>query len=81
MTKVSIDGDALISFIRQLPQDRQDALLDSAFSGDFDTPTCPNCDVKMVRRTAGKGPFSGSEFWGCPRYPRCKQKIKIRQDQ
>jgi restriction system protein len=75
-----IDGDTLISFIRQLPLDRKTALFDSTFSGDYSTPTCPNCDVKMVTRTARTGLFEGSSFWGCPHYPRCSHTFPMRKD-
>ncbi len=29
----------------------------------------------MVRRTATKGPNKGSEFWGCLRFPKCKETV------
>jgi restriction system protein len=35
-------------------------------------PSCPTCQSDMVRRTAGKGPKAGSQFWGCSRYPACR---------
>lgn len=35
-------------------------------------PTCPRCGRQMVRRTAQIGAHAGSEFWGCPSYPKCK---------
>lgn len=35
-------------------------------------PQCPLCDQPMVLRTARKGARAGSDFWGCPAYPRCK---------
>lgn len=40
-------------------------------------PTCPRCGVEMVLRTAKKGEQSGSQFWGCPNYPRCRQTIPV----
>lgn len=33
---------------------------------------CPSCGSLMTLRTARYGPRSGSEFWGCSRYPTCK---------
>lgn len=75
-----VDGTALISFIKQLPVDRQKALMDAVFKGDYITPTCPNCDVKMVRRTAKTGEAAGSQVWGCPRAPGCKHTFMIRDD-
>ncbi|GEM_PF-1499385 len=34
--------------------------------------TCPRCSSLMSLRTAKKGRNSGSKFWGCSKYPRCK---------
>jgi len=36
------------------------------------TPMCPQCHEPMIVRVAKRGPNPGSEFWGCPRYPKCK---------
>lgn len=36
-------------------------------------PHCPLCHVPMVKRTAKKGANAGNAFWGCPRYPDCRQ--------
>lgn len=33
---------------------------------DYLTPTCPNCEIKLVQRTSARG----SRFWGCPNYSR-----------
>ncbi len=41
------------------------------------TPPCPKCGEPMVQRKAKKGPYTGSRFWGCPRYPRCTGLIPI----
>lgn len=42
-----------------------------------DTPVCPNCKVKMVKRIAAKGARNGKEFWGCPNFPRCRNIVNI----
>lgn len=34
-------------------------------------PPCPKCGSAMRRRTARRGARSGSQFWGCSRYPSC----------
>ena len=36
------------------------------------SPDCPRCGVGMVRRTARRGPNQGNQFWGCPKYPKCR---------
>lgn len=37
-----------------------------------DEPVCPKCGERMVLREARKGKDAGSQFWGCPRFPRCR---------
>lgn len=39
---------------------------------DRSAPICPTCGKGMVFRTARKGAFAGSRFWGCVGYPECK---------
>ena len=38
---------------------------------------CPRCGAPMVIRTAKRGPYIGKQFWGCSRFPRCKNIINI----
>ena len=33
---------------------------------------CPLCTNGMVLRTARKGANAGSQFWGCPQFPKCR---------
>jgi hypothetical protein len=33
---------------------------------------CPRCGSRMVLRTAKRGGGTGTQFWGCSAYPRCK---------
>ena len=37
-----------------------------------DEPQCPKCGEHMVKRVARTGKNAGGEFWGCPRFPKCK---------
>ena len=67
-----IDGAGLLKKIAALPPEKSAALLKFATSGDFLTPTCPSCSVKMTSRKSTKG---GRAFWGCKNYPQCKQTI------
>ncbi|WP_427313048.1 restriction endonuclease [Cupriavidus sp. H39] len=62
-----LDGAAIIERIRALDQYKQATLLAQAFKGDYRTPTCAACGVKLVEREGKGGPF-----WGCRNYPRCK---------
>ena len=36
------------------------------------TPACPQCGGPMVIRTAKTGPYAGSSFYGCSRFPACR---------
>jgi len=65
-----IDGGELIARIAALVPEQAAALLQRATQGDYLTPTCPACEVKMVSCTSTEG---GRKFWGCPNYPRCKE--------
>lgn len=72
-----VNSREFLSRIGQLSPIAQDKLLTIATQGDYTTPTCPSCNVKMILRTASKGANAGSEFWGCRSYPRCKQTFRI----
>jgi len=65
-----IDGADLVAKIQALAPERAAALLALATEGDFRTPTCPACGVKMTARS--NSPY-GRKFWGCVNYPRCAQ--------
>jgi len=45
--------------------------------GSVNTPSCPKCSSKMVKRQVKSGPKAGIEFWGCSRYPNCRGVVKI----
>lgn len=65
-----VDGAALLERFAALPAETALALLRLATQGDFLTPTCPGCGIKMTARKSTQG---GRTFWGCANYPRCKQ--------
>ena len=69
-----LDGKGLLALIEKRTPEQQQALLAVAFEGDYARPTCASCGVKMVERTNRQ---TGSPFWGCTNYPRCKSKIAI----
>jgi hypothetical protein len=64
-----IDGADLVGKITALAPEQAAALLTGATQGDYLTPTCPTCSIKMISRT-NEG---GRKYWGCSNYPRCKQ--------
>ncbi|MDY0227983.1 MAG: restriction endonuclease [Saccharofermentanales bacterium] len=72
-----ITGEMFLTSIRKLPPEKQKELLEIAVSGDYRTPTCPQCGVKMTLRQ-GQGEWR--DFWGCPSYPRCKATLVYKSD-
>jgi restriction system protein len=67
-----VDGPALLEKIAALPPEKALELLKFATQGDFLTPTCPFCSIKMVSRQSTK---DGRKYWGCRNYPACKQTL------
>ena len=65
-----LDGAQLLDQLSTLAPEKGLALLKLATQGDFLTPTCPCCSIKMIAR---KSTGEGRAFWGCENYPRCKQ--------
>jgi restriction system protein len=65
-----IDGATLLEKLASLLPEKALALLKFATKGDFLTPTCPRCSIKMTARQSTR---EGRVFWGCTNYPRCKQ--------
>lgn len=72
-----LDGRTFLNRIERLNLSAQIRLFEVATEGDYRTPTCASCGVKMVLRTAGKGRGEGSQFWGCRNYPRCRSVLKM----
>jgi restriction system protein len=64
-----VDGEGLLAKIGALVPEKALALLELATRGDFVTPTCPACAIKMVKR---KSTARGRPYWGCRNYPGCK---------
>jgi restriction system protein len=69
-----IDGDGLLAKIAAISPEEQAALLQLATEGDFTTPTCASCGVKMTERVSTK---SGEAFWGCVNFPRCRCTLRF----
>ena len=67
-----IDGADLLGKIGALVPEQALGLLRFATQGDFLTPTCPTCAVKMVSR---KSTTHGRKYWGCRNYPGCKHTV------
>jgi restriction system protein len=69
-----IDGTDLLAKIAALLPEKALALLKFATQGDFLTPTCPSCSIKMIPRQSTR---EGRKFWGCRNYPRCKHTFAV----
>jgi restriction system protein len=41
-------------------------------------PACPKCGGPMKLKTAQRGAYAGSQFWGCARYPNCSGIINVK---
>ena len=67
-----ISGDFFLRLINSLPKEQQQILLKKIIPGDYTTPSCPSCGIKMVERTAQKGNNVGQKFWGCRNFPKCR---------
>lgn len=68
-----LDGEGFVRKILDLPKERQDELLKFAFEGDYRTPTCASCGIRMVKREGKRG-----AFWGCLNYPKCRNSFQFR---
>lgn len=60
------NGQSIIDLINKLDEGTRKRIYDVATEGDYTTPTCASCGIKMIAR---------DKFWGCANYPRCKTKI------
>ena len=69
-----MDGAAVLASILTLTDEQQAGLLQLATAGDYTTPTCPSCAVKMTKREPNAG---GQTFWGCVNFPRCRSIINM----
>jgi topoisomerase-like DNA binding C4 zinc finger protein len=62
----------LIRVIRSARERRQ-AQKSTANTDPSETvPHCPICNALMIKRVARRGSRSGSSFWGCSNYPKCR---------
>jgi len=69
-----VDGVTLLEKLNDLPTDQRELILAEITSGDYTTPTCPQCDIKLIRRSGKTG-----DFWGCRNFPRCRHTFPIRE--
>lgn len=73
-----VSGHELLTQLETLPPEASTALLQHVTRGDYTTPSCPTCEIKMTRRPgrAGRG-----DFWGCRNFRTCRARpIPVRVD-
>jgi len=71
-----VDGEALYGLLAQLPEADGQRLLSHVTRDDYITPTCPSCDIKMIKRPRKR---DGEEFYGCRNFPQgCRQTFHLR---
>jgi restriction system protein len=74
---VLVSGSEVVTRFNGLPTAVRQAILAEVTNGDYTTPTCPRCDIKLLLRDNAK---DQSSFWGCRNYPRCHYTMKARAE-
>jgi len=62
----------LLEMIRDVQQRPDKSASEVTPAIPTEAPSCPACGERMVLRTARKGANSGSQFWGCKKFPACR---------
>jgi restriction system protein len=79
--QIELIGVSILSeMLDGLAIDKKQLLIDFLESSDFTTPTCPNCEEKLVVRITKKGKGVGQKFWGCKNYPRCSYQLRMNEN-
>jgi len=76
---ILIDSEEFIKLINKLPQESRKKIFNVATEGEYTTPSCVKCDVKMIRRTVKNGDRKGNEFWGCANFPKCRNIMHMKK--
>jgi hypothetical protein len=69
-----LTGGQFVERINALPSGLLAKLLAAAFHGDWSTPTCPRCGMKMVLQ------METQPYWRCSSYPRCRASYAVRAE-
>ncbi len=64
-----VSGDELLRQLQTLADAERAALLQHVTRGDYVTPSCPKCEIKMIRKAGRAG---RSDFWSCPNFGACR---------
>jgi hypothetical protein len=62
-----LPGDLFLEKLNALPPAARAELMQETTAGDYSTPTCPKCDVKMIQAAEGG--------WRCANHPKCEVTI------
>jgi restriction system protein len=71
-----VDGRTLVSRIKKLDLPIQLKLFEVATEGDYTTPTCASCGIKMLLKTGRRD----RPFWGCENFPRCHNTLTVARE-
>ena len=70
-----IERPGLFELLKEALEANDDAVKQALF---YPPKLCPKCGSAMVLRTVSRGKNSGSQFWGCSKYPSCRQVLPFR---
>ncbi len=62
-----------------MPESRKEPVPNPAAAVEHPTPFCPTCSATMVRRQARSGANAGESFWGCSRFPACRDTKPVKE--
>lgn len=69
----TVDLYELSGRVKDLEAEKRVKLIEFLETTDYTTPTCPNCEIKLVERTTK----NGQSFWGCKNYPLCRYTMRM----
>lgn len=73
-----LTGFQMLNLITRFSPSVQASILEKITQGDYKTPSCPRCDIKLVLRMTKKGASKGLQFWGCGNFPHCRYTMQLR---
>lgn len=69
---ILIDDAMFITMLNRLPEGRGQQLLSAVMEGDYATPTCPVCNLKMQVQQD-----EHASHWACSAAPQCKGRLSM----
>lgn len=74
-----LSGIQLLSLINRFSPKVQASILRKITQGDYKTPSCPKCGIKLLVRATKRGANKGQQFWGCASFPQCRYTMRFKQ--